>query len=70
MKNTYVKIIDKLPSEEVRLYAYIHKHAGDLAINFLVVGAMVRDLVLVYGFGSKIERSTRGWEELHGEPDS
>lgn len=73
MKNTCVNIAGKLPSGLVELHADIHKHAKELVIDFLVVGAMARDLVLVYGFGPKIERGTRdvdfginvaSWDEL------
>lgn len=41
------------------MYADISKHAQALDIDFLVIGAMARDLVLVHGFGSKIERGTK-----------
>ncbi len=59
MKNTCVNIAGKLPQGLVELYTDINKHAKALTIDFLVVGAMARDLVLVHGFGSKIERGTR-----------
>ena len=59
MKNTCVKIIGKVPSGLVKLFADIQKHAADSAIDYLVVGAMARDLVLVHGFGCEIERGTR-----------
>ena len=59
VKNTYVNIANKLPLGLVELYADISKHAQELGIDYLVVGAMARDLVLVHGFDSKIERGTR-----------
>ena len=59
MKNIYVNITGKLPDGLVALYADVDRYASDLGINYLVVGAMARDLVLVHGFGSKIERGTR-----------
>ena len=59
VKNTCVDIAGKLPAGLVKLYADINEHAKALAVNFLVVGAMARGLVLVHGFGSKIERGTR-----------
>ena len=58
----------------MELYADISGHMKALDIDYLVVGAMARDLVLVHGFGSKIERSTRdvdfginvaSWEEFN-----
>ncbi|WP_299871804.1 hypothetical protein [uncultured Cocleimonas sp.] len=59
MKNTFVNIIGKLPLGLVEIYVDISKHAQALDIDFLVIGAMARDLVLVHGFGSKIERGTK-----------
>ena len=59
VKNTCVNIAGKLPLGLVELYADINEHAKKLAIDFLVVGAMARDMVLVHGFGSNIERGTR-----------
>ena len=43
----------------VELYAEISEYAQELDVDFLVVGAMARDLVLVHGFGASIERGTR-----------
>ena len=57
--NTSVNVVGKLPDGLVELYSDIHGHARELAIELLVVGAMARDLVLVHGFGSKIERGTK-----------
>ena len=59
VKNICVNVTGKLPAGLVELYADINKHAKELTIDFLVVGAMARDLVLVHGFGSNIERGTR-----------
>ena len=59
MKSTFVNIAGKLPRGLVALYGNISDVAKSLDIDFLVVGAMARDLVLVHGFGSKIERGTR-----------
>jgi predicted nucleotidyltransferase len=73
VKNTFVNIAGKLPRGLVALYGDIGDVAKSLAIDFLVVGAMARDLVLVHGFGSTIERGTRdvdfginvaSWEEF------
>lgn len=59
VKNTFVNITGKLPRGLVTLYRDINDVAKSLNIDFLVVGAMARDLVLVHGFGSTIERGTR-----------
>ncbi|NQZ54390.1 MAG: nucleotidyl transferase AbiEii/AbiGii toxin family protein [Piscirickettsiaceae bacterium] len=59
MKITSVNIGGKLPQGLVELYADVSGHAKALDINYLVVGAMARDLVLVHGFGANIERGTR-----------
>ncbi len=58
MKNTSVNIVGRLSAELVALYADIQTHAEDLNIDILVIGAMVRDLVLVYGFDADVERVT------------
>ena len=59
MKNTYVNVTGKLPAGLTALYTDIHKHTRELSIEFLVVGAMARDIVLVHGFGLKVERGTK-----------
>ena len=58
MKNTSVNIVGKLPQELVELYADISCHTKELGVDFLVVGATARDLVLVYGYDCTIERGT------------
>ena len=79
MKNTCVNIAGKLSPGLVELYSDINEHAKELAVDFLVVGAMARDLVLVHGFGSKIERGTRdldfginvaSWDEFNALRES
>jgi len=45
VKTTYVNITAKLPQGLVDLYADISGHTNALDINYLVVGAMARDLV-------------------------
>ncbi len=58
MKNTSVNITGEIPQGLVDLYADISGHAKELGVDFLVVGAMARDSVLVHGYGCDIERST------------
>ncbi|MCY3767768.1 MAG: nucleotidyl transferase AbiEii/AbiGii toxin family protein [Gammaproteobacteria bacterium] len=79
MKDTCVNVTGKLPSGLVELFTDIDKHAEASAIEYLVVGAMARDLVLVHGFGSNIERGTRdvdfginvaSWDEFGALIDS
>jgi predicted nucleotidyltransferase len=59
VKTSLINIVGKLPQGLVELYADVSGHAKTLDIDYLVVGAMARDLVLVHGFGSEIERGTR-----------
>lgn len=59
MTNTYVKINKKFPKGLTELYADVNSEAQKLAIPYMIVGAMARDLVLVHGFDAKIERGTR-----------
>ena len=58
MKNTSVNIVDRLSAGLIALYADTQKHAESLDIDILVIGAMVRDLVLVHGFDADIGRVT------------
>jgi predicted nucleotidyltransferase len=48
-----------LPRGIVPLYRAIDTAAKALNMPYLVIGAMARDLVLVYGFDARIERGTR-----------
>lgn len=59
MKSTLIDITGKLNTGLVELYSGVAQRAEELQIEFLVVGAMARDLVLVHGFNSKIERGTK-----------
>lgn len=59
MKNTCINIAGKLPRGVIEIYKDIYFHARKLSIDFIVVGATARDLVLVHGYGSTIERGTR-----------
>ncbi|WIO73860.1 nucleotidyl transferase AbiEii/AbiGii toxin family protein [Porticoccaceae bacterium LTM1] len=59
MKSTSIDITGKLPKGLVEIYSDIAAHTSALGIDYLVVGAMARDLVLVHGYGSTIERGTR-----------
>lgn len=59
----------KLPKGLVELYTSINIHAEALSISYLVVGAMARDLVLVHGYGSRIERGTKDVDFAIDVPD-
>ena len=59
MKNSSVNISGKLNAGLIELYTDLSAHAQALDIDVLVVGAMARDLVLVFGYGARIERGTR-----------
>lgn len=67
MNNTSINIEGKLPQGLVALYADVSNHAQALGINYLVVGAMARDLVLVHGFNATIERGTKDVDLLFTE---
>lgn len=58
MKNTYLELVDKLPAGMAELYAMVAEQAETVGANYLVVGAMARDLVLVHGFRSTLKRQT------------
>lgn len=61
MKTTSVNITGKLPQGLeglVELYADIRGHTKELGVDFLVVGATARDMILVYGYDATEERST------------
>ncbi len=59
MKTLLIDLTEQLPRGLVELYSEINKIMRELNIEYLIVGAMARDLVLVHGYGSKIERGTR-----------
>ncbi|WP_317916843.1 nucleotidyl transferase AbiEii/AbiGii toxin family protein [Vibrio sp. MACH09] len=74
MTNTYITINEKFPRGLIELYFDVDTEAKKLAIPYMIVGAMARDLVLVHGFDAKIERGTRdvdfgicveSWEQFH-----
>jgi len=71
--NLSIDITGKLSKGLVELYGKINKHSQALNINYLVVGAMARDLILYHGFEAEIERGTKdvdfginisSWEEF------
>lgn len=59
MMNTSLNIANQIPEGLLELYQIIDKHATALGIQYLVVGATARDIVLVHGYNSKVERGTR-----------
>ncbi|MBD3768278.1 MAG: nucleotidyl transferase AbiEii/AbiGii toxin family protein [Gammaproteobacteria bacterium] len=59
MNSTLIDVTGKLPTGMVSIYREVFDAAGELQLEALVVGAMARDLVLVHGFGAKLERGTR-----------
>lgn len=59
MNSTLIDVTGKLPTGMVKIYREVFSVAGQLQLEVLVVGAMARDLVLVHGFGAKLERGTR-----------
>nr|WP_321458983.1 hypothetical protein [uncultured Vibrio sp.] len=74
MTNTYITINKKFPKGLTELYFDVSAEAQKLAIPYMIVGAMARDLVLVHRFDTKIERGTRdadfgicleSWDQFH-----
>lgn len=57
--NSLINISGKLPAGLVEMYQILERCAKALDIEFLIIGAMARDLVLYHGFGADIERGTR-----------
>jgi len=59
LRNTQIDISGRLPTGLVEMYQAVEACAISSNIEFLIVGAMARDLVLYHGFGADIERGTR-----------
>lgn len=57
--SSLINIAGKLPAGLVEMYQVLEECATALDIEFLIIGAMARDLVLYHGFGADIERGTR-----------
>lgn len=57
--NTLIDVTGKLPRGLVEMYRKVDICAKGLGIDYLIVGAMARDLVMHHGFGANIERGTR-----------
>lgn len=79
MKNSFIDLTGKLPRGMAELYVAVAGQAASIGASYLVVGAMARDLVLVHGYGSTIERGTRdvdfgievqSWDVFHALRDS
>jgi len=54
-----INITGQLSNGLVEMYQLVEQQANNLGIEFLIVGAMARDLVLHHGFDAAIERGTR-----------
>lgn len=59
MNNISVELINRLPNGLREIYQHVDAAAKATNCSYLVVGAMARDVILVHGFGAKIERGTR-----------
>lgn len=59
MKILSADVTGKLNQGLVELYRNVDTQARVLGVGYLVIGAMARDLVLVHGFGARIERGTK-----------
>lgn len=59
MNNLSKIVIKELPAGLAQLYCMVFDTANKHNIELFIIGAMARDLVLVYGFGARLERATR-----------
>jgi len=48
----------KIDQGSFELLALIHQVTLEMGIEYLVVGATARDLVMHYGYGARIQRAT------------
>lgn len=58
MTKSSLDLSGKIDALTAELYEAIDKITSELEIQYLVVGATARDLVLHYGFGARIKRAT------------
>ena len=56
---TSLNISEKLPTGLVEVYSQIHGIAAELSVPLLIVGATARDIILVHGYNTAIERGTK-----------
>lgn len=54
-----VNVVGKLPAGLIELYGIVDGIAQKAGIEYFIIGAMARDLVLHHGFGATLERGTR-----------
>lgn len=59
MNNLSKIVIKELPEGLGQLYCMVFDTANKHNIELFIIGAMARDLVLVYGFDARLERATR-----------
>lgn len=58
MTDISLNITGKIDSEMVAILGAVNTLAAELAMNYVVVGATARDMVLHHGYGAKIQRVT------------
>lgn len=72
MSNTLLNLADKTARDTKTILIVFYEVATKLGIDYMVVGATARDLVMVHGYGVQIDRATydvdfaiqvKSWEE-------
>lgn len=59
MNSISFEIIDRLPQGLLEVYRKVDDAAKTTGCEYLVIGAIARDMVLHHGFGANIQRGTR-----------
>jgi predicted nucleotidyltransferase len=59
MKNISLDLLDKIDAGIVELLSDLNKIAANLGVNFFVIGATARDIILEQGFGIPTSRKTQ-----------
>ena len=74
MSNSLINISEKLDRPTITLYRAVSEAASEIGVEFIVVGASARDLLLQHGYGLRIIRATADtdfgvqvstWDQFH-----
>jgi len=74
MSNLLINISEKLDRPTIALYRAVSKAASEIGVEYIVVGASARDLLLHHGYGLRIIRATADtdfgvqvstWDQFH-----
>src|ERR1035437_4780229 len=58
MKDILHDISKKIDSQTLHLLTAVNEKAGSIGIDYFIIGAVARDILLHYEFGMPIERKT------------